>query len=50
MKTTKEFLRNATIYWLNKYGVKYHVLVCGKLWSENYIDDRGVNITDINDL
>jgi len=43
----KEFLRNATSYWLQKYGVKYHVLVCGKLWSEVYIDDRNVLISDL---
>ena len=43
----KEFLRHATEYWLKKHGVKYHTLVMGKLWSENYIDDRAVNISDI---
>ena len=43
----KEFLRHATEYWLQKHGVKYHTLVMGKLWSEAYIDDRAVNISDI---
>ena len=44
----KEYLRTATEYWLKKHGVKYHTLVMEKLWSEVYIDDRAVNITDIN--
>ena len=43
----EEFLRNSTEYWLKKHGVKYHTLVMGKLWSEAYIDDRAVNISDI---
>ena len=43
----KEFLRNSTTYWLKKHGVKYHTLVMGKLWSENYIDDRNVLIENL---
>ena len=43
----KEFLRHATEYWLKKHEVKYHTLVMGKLWSENYIDDRNVLLKDL---
>lgn len=43
----KESLRNATEFWLKKYGVKYHVLVCEKLWAQYYIDDRNVLIKDL---
>ena len=43
----REFLRNATEYWLKKHKVKYHVLVCGKLWAQYYIDDRNVLINDL---
>ena len=43
----REFLRDATIYWLNKHNVKYHILNCGKLWSQYYIDDRNVLIKDL---
>jgi len=43
----KEFLRNATEFWLRKYGIKYHILVCEKLWAQYYIDDRNVLIKDL---
>jgi len=43
----KEFLRYATEYWLKKHGVKYHTLVMGKLWSENYLDDRNILLKDL---
>ena len=42
----REFLRNATEFWLKKYRVRYHALVCGKLWANYYIDDRNVLIQD----
>ena len=43
----REFLRNATEFWLKKYGVKYHTLVCEKLWAQYYIDDRNILIKDL---
>lgn len=43
----RESLRNATEFWLRKYEVKYHVLVCEKLWAQYYIDDRNVLIKDL---
>ena len=43
----REDLRNATEFWLKKYGIKYHTLVCGKLWSQFYIDDRNLLIKDL---
>ena len=43
----KEFLRNATEFWLKKYSIRYHILVCEKLWAQYYIDDRNVLIKDL---
>jgi len=43
----REHLRTATEYWLRKYDVKYHTLVCGKLWAKYYIDDRNILIKDL---
>ena len=43
----RQFLYNATEFWLKKYGVKYHILVCGKLWAEYYIDGRNVLIKEL---
>lgn len=43
----KEYLRNATEYWLKKHQVEYNVLVCGKMWATVYIDDRNLKISDL---
>ena len=43
----KQFLYNATEFWLKKHGVRYHILVCGKLWAQHYIDDRNILIKDL---
>ena len=43
----RENLRNATEFWLKKYGVRYHILNCGKLWAQYYIDDRNILIKDL---
>jgi len=43
----REHLRIATEYWLRKYNIQYHTLVCGKLWAHYYIDDRNVLIEDL---
>jgi hypothetical protein len=43
----KEFLRFATEYWLKKHQIRYNELVMEKSWSEYYIDDRNVSMTEI---
>ena len=42
----KEFLRNATVYWLKKHEIRYNCLEMGKLWATYYIDDRAINVKD----
>lgn len=29
--------------WLNRYGIPFNRIVCGKLLAHVYIDDRGIN-------
>lgn len=40
----------ATEYWLKTNGVKYHLLMCGKIIYDHWIDDRALNVKDINEL
>jgi uncharacterized HAD superfamily protein len=42
----KEFLREATTYWLRKHEVRYNCLEMNKLWATYYIDDRAINTKD----
>ena len=43
----KEFLRNATTFWLKWTEVRYQALVMEKLWADVYIDDKNVLIKDL---
>ena len=43
----KEWLREATTYWLNVHKVRYNAIVLGKLWSNYYLDDRNLLIKDL---
>lgn len=40
--------RLATEYSLKKHGLKYHALVMEKLKADLYIDDKALNVEDIN--
>lgn len=44
----REWLRNATEYWLKKHEVYYNILDVGhKVWANVYADDRAINIKDL---
>lgn len=34
---------NITKYWLDKYDIKYHILLCGKPIYDIWIDDKAIN-------
>jgi hypothetical protein len=37
---------NATLFWLNKWGFKFHRLICSKPPADVYVDDRSVKSLD----
>ena len=36
--------------WLQIHGVKYHTIVCGKLVYDVILDDRAVNVMDVDKI
>jgi len=39
-----------TEHWLKNNGVKYNLLMCGKVIYDHWIDDRAVNIKDVETI
>ena len=39
-----------TEYWLKENKVKYHQLICGKPIYNVFVDDRALNVKDIEEL
>jgi hydroxymethylpyrimidine pyrophosphatase-like HAD family hydrolase len=39
-----------TEHWLHNHNVKYNLLLCGKPIYDYWIDDRAINVKDINKL
>jgi len=38
-----------TEYWLKENNVKYHILMCGKVIYDYWIDDRAINVNDFGE-
>lgn len=39
-----------TEHWLKTNNVKYHMLMCGKIIYDCWIDDKALNVDNINDI
>jgi hydroxymethylpyrimidine pyrophosphatase-like HAD family hydrolase len=39
-----------TEHWLKEHNVKYHMLMCGKVYYDHWIDDRAINVKNVEDL
>lgn len=36
--------------WLKRHNVKYHLLICGKVQYDFWIDDKAINVEDIDKI